>query len=156
MADNYVTFSEEITLKNTEELAWVKEHLGFFRKFHSYFEDKPDLEFEKHPEFSKFEKLCDKYDLEWDWDKLQFEYEISDESIWIYSEGFSDVEQAIRFMQEFLRANRPNDRLHITWAFTCSKPRIGEFGGGAAVITAEKIHSIDLYEWVLEKKNAIH
>src|SRR6266511_2233333 len=40
----------------------------------------------------------------------------------------------------------------MAWADTCSKPRIGEFSGGAAFVTADKIEYIMADEWHREEQ----
>jgi len=153
MADNYCHFSEVISFENEGDRDWVKEHLEFYRKFQVQ-NDGNDLDFEEQPGFKEFDALCEIYGLEWDCEALDFEYDLSADDVHIYSEGFGNVDHAIVFMQEFLRQRDPEGILHLTWAFTCSKPRPGEFGGGAAFITAEKMEIIDLYEWVDKKRKA--
>ena len=54
-------------------------------------------------------------------------------------------------MQKFLAKWRPDDYLTINWACTCSKPRVGEFGGGATFVTATEIEYINSGTWLYEK-----
>ena len=41
--------------------------------------------------------------------------------------------------------------LSFSWAVTCSKMRSGEFGGGAAFVTAKTIKFIDTASWAEEQ-----
>jgi len=36
----------------------------------------------------------------------------------------------------------------LEWSHDCSKPRVDAFGGGAALITARKIKTINTGEWL--------
>ena len=39
----------------------------------------------------------------------------------------------------------------MEWAETCSKPRIGEFGGGAFVVSKEGSHYMNTGTWACKK-----
>jgi len=39
----------------------------------------------------------------------------------------------------------------VTWADSCSKMRIDEFGGGAMFITAEKVEYFSTYDFIQQK-----
>ena len=69
--------------------------------------------------------------------------------IWIHSDEGGDVEvaiAAIETIQTVLQLDTP----HVfSWAYTCSKPRIDEFGGGAAQCRRGHItETIDAYQVV--------
>ena len=68
--------------------------------------------------------------------------------LWVYSEEGGDVDQVIRLVQAFLGKFRPSETWAITWSSTCSKPRVGEFGGGWAVVTAQGVTSGDSWGMV--------
>ena len=59
--------------------------------------------------------------------------------LWLYSEDHADLDQVALLVQKFLRAFRPTELWTITYATTCSKSRWGAFGGGAGIVTADKI-----------------
>lgn len=65
--------------------------------------------------------------------------EIEEDGIWFgcyYGEGNPEhVEIIARKLVEELRVNKP---FFCSWAHTCSKPRVDEFGGGAFVIQRGK------------------
>lgn len=75
-------------------------------------------------------------------------YEIEARGLWVhapYSEG--NLDAAVHLTQAFLRHFAlPTHGVIIAWAATCSKPRIGEFTGGAVLVTAEDFWSADP-EW---------
>ena len=52
------------------------------------------------------------------------------------------------------RSSRPDQCWSLTYATTCSKPRLGEFGGGAVFVTADNIRWNNSYDFVAEQRNA--
>ena len=68
--------------------------------------------------------------------------------LWLYAEESANIETAVRFLQDFLARWRPADVLGFEWAHTCSSPRLGEFGGGAAVVTANYIKWMNTTQWL--------
>ncbi len=61
---------------------------------------------------------------------------------------------AAHLVQKFLKQFAPNDSWSLTWATTCSKPRAGEFGGGAVFVTASDIKWNDSYDFVEQQAEA--
>ncbi len=47
-----------------------------------------------------------------------------------------DVEATANFVSQFLREHRPLAVVGFEWADVCSRPKVGEFGGGAVLVTA--------------------
>ena len=45
----------------------------------------------------------------------------------------------IPLVRKFLKQFRPDDCWSLTWSETCSKPRVGQFGGGAVFVTASDV-----------------
>ena len=43
----------------------------------------------------------------------------------------------------------------MTYARTCSKPRVGEFGGGAVFVTADEVKWENAYDFVEEERHAL-
>jgi len=155
MADNYTFFSAIIKEEDKRHLLWADGHLNIGEMF---WED-PSIDDlggpENHPKWEEYKRWCEIYDVDEDGGSLDFEFQIESDGVWVYSEGFGNVEQAAAFMQLYLRNCRPNGVLTLEAAFTCSKPRPGEFGGSAAFITAEKIEWMSTEGW-LSKKMVLH
>ena len=57
-------------------------------------------------------------------------------------------------VQKFLKKFRPDQCWSLTYAATCSKPRVGEFGGGAMFVTANKIKWQNAYDFIEEQRTA--
>ena len=66
----------------------------------------------------------------------------------VISDEFGSPDAAAGFIQEFLSAFRPAEGIIFEWAHTATKMRPGEFGGGAAVITAAEIRWLNVSGWV--------
>ena len=57
-------------------------------------------------------------------------------------------------VQKFLKKFRPDQCWSLTYATTCSKPRAGEFGGGAMFVTADEIKWQNAYDFIEEQRAA--
>ena len=158
MANNYTQFSEQIDNLTSEEEAWVREELA------------PTCELSEE-EFEVWRDTHPQYD-QWPEDWPTFNYELHSKrgwsqeqqkmvahpdkpkDLWIYSEEYGSIEDIGEFVHAFLKKFRPDQCFTLTWADTCSKPRIGEFGGGAVFVTADDIEWMNTYQWVAEMRSA--
>lgn len=128
MANNYIQFSEMIGGITPEERTWIGSQLD------------PDL-WEAHP--PDWEAPVEDGFLGFDWSLDEVEG-----SLWLYAEETGAPEEAARFVRAFLARFRPDDSFSLTYADHCSKPRPGEFSGGAVFVTAGSIRHEDAYDWV--------
>lgn len=129
MADNFVSTSFEITLQTDDERNW-------WEKESARLDDAWDRSVE-----------LEDYDppLNNDW-----EFIYKENCIWFHSEESFNVDSASLVVQRFLKECRPNGVVGFTWAETCSKPRLDEFGGGACCITANEITFMNTHQWLDE------
>jgi hypothetical protein len=67
--------------------------------------------------------------------------------IWVYSEEDADLGRLEDILSEYQTKFGDQKAIIMSWAHTCSKPRLGEFGGGATVIVAGKIKNLDARNW---------
>lgn len=67
--------------------------------------------------------------------------------VWVYSEEYADMNRLVDILAEYQKTFGDQKAIVLTWAYTCSKPRPGEFGGGAAVIVGGKIESLETRDW---------
>ncbi len=83
-----------------------------------------------------------------DW---QFDTDPSDPSsgpgLWLHSSD-GGIDAVCAFLQHLLQKFDPTGHVALEWSNDCSKPRIDAFGGGAALITARKIKTINTGEWL--------
>ena len=74
--------------------------------------------------------------------------EAEDDTVWIASEEGTDLEFLADVLQDYLQNNDPEGSVGFTWAETCSKLRVDEFGGGAVFITAEDQVWLSTSHWL--------
>jgi hypothetical protein len=77
-----------------------------------------------------------------DWDIEDFEeagyscdFDIPQGEVWVYGDGEGSIESAANLIQRYLDDFEIEGGVHMSFAWTCSKPRINEAGGGAVVVT---------------------
>ena len=75
--------------------------------------------------------------------------------LWVYTEECGAPENIAWLVQKFLKTFRPNQCWSLTYATTCSKPRVGEFGGGAIFVTADEIKWQNAYDFVEEQRRRL-
>ena len=136
MADNYLQFSESLDDLTPKEVRWLKDQLA---------ED----ETTGCPTFLKdYQERTDDDDTD-----CGFQYEFREGSdarryLWICAEEHGDAERVAHLVRKFLQQFHPDQCWSLTYATTCSKPRVGEFGGGAVFVTADAIRWQNAYEFV--------
>jgi len=89
------------------------------------------------------ERMCMEDDVEY-WEiygDVRLEMDEEESGIWVYSSDTGNVEAAMRITEEYLRWMEMDGGVLITWAQTCSKPRIHSFVGGGVVVTRNGIAS---------------
>ena len=164
MANNYLQFSEVIPQLTTQEADWLRAQLEVVCVFgeHEHPEDKlpPGLDRDKADWIGcrAYRDMLD-YDPNYGWD-LGFEYDFSLDGrdqvwgrhLWLYADESGAVDRVAHLVQKFLKALRPDESWSLTWAVSCSKPRVGEFGGGAVVVTAEEITWQDAYDFAADRQ----
>lgn len=70
--------------------------------------------------------------------------------IWVYSEEHADVSRLEDVLAAYQKKFGDQKAIVLSWAFTCSKPRLSEFGGGATVIVGGKVKNLDARQWAEE------
>jgi hypothetical protein len=160
MSNNYVQFSASLALSSEEERQWLRQQLdevclyqlpdGSLR---AVTEDEPEPEgggvvAEAVPRF-----FAEAYrPAELNAEPAMCQYELRPDEFWVYSEESDDPEPPARLVQLFLRKFAPSKTWFVTFATTCDKPRVDEFGGGAVFVTAEEISWVNGYQWAEEQQ----
>ena len=67
--------------------------------------------------------------------------------LWLHSSD-GGIDAVCAFIQHLLQKFNPAGHVTLEWSNDCSKPRVDAFGGGAALITARKIKTINTGEWL--------
>jgi hypothetical protein len=128
MADNYVQFSEIIAELTQAEFAWLTKVLTI---------EVDELSPEEIEELAK-ETGLHSSDLEWGYPPFAYQFQDNSTNLWIYSEEHVNIDNMGALLHTFMEKFKREGFIKITWSETCSRPRVGEFGGGALVITAKK------------------
>ncbi len=160
MANNYLQFSEVLARLTESEEAWLEEQLQPICVFggKEYLEDDVPAEFaDAEADWSGVRFMRDKPDNEWD--ELGFDYCFDENEdwgrhLWLYAEECGDVDNAAWLAHKFLKEFRPQACWSLTYAAICSKPRVGEFGGGAIFVTANEIKWQNAYGFIDQQKAA--
>ena len=129
MADNYVQFSQVLSPVNRRQAAWARRLLGPGGSQH----------------LSAAGIRIDPDEAE-DWP--QFQWQLEGRELWIYSQEGGSPQHVGQFVRAFLRRFRPGDCWQMTWSETCSRPRVGEFGGGGVLVTARSARFFHAHQWV--------
>jgi hypothetical protein len=155
MADNYTQFSDALELDDAAEVAWFRKQFDrtLLDRLRNYELEHAGGKIRK-PRWAKDAVLADHIlaggDAQIGFDVVgpdaQGRY-----SIVFYSEESGDIDAVAVIVQAYLRKFAPARCFGLAWAMTCSKPRIGEFGGGAMFVTAKGVEYINTFEWLDRK-----
>lgn len=133
MADYYTEFSFEMPVPNAEALAYA---LVLHRTGDDYCDSDSPVPDSVPKELHEFLET---------WD-ISVEA-MAENSLWIHG---SDVELACAFTQHLLQKFDPGAVVKFSWANACSKPCLDAFGGGAAIVTASDVKTMDTQRWLHE------
>ncbi len=166
MANNFLEFSEVLPHLTAEEERWLRNQLEVVYVFGDH----------EHIEGS-VPKGLDAANADWygcrawrdledydpdDAEPVGFEFRFHDDDapegwgrhLWLYAEEGAKLERVAHLVQRFLRQFRPRDCWSLTYATWCSKPSVGEFGGGAVFVTANEIQRQNGYHFVAAEREA--
>jgi hypothetical protein len=82
---------------------------------------------------------------------MEVDHQTGPGALWIYSDEYGDPEHVIQFVVRCAELLSLKGIWGFTWSFTCSKPRVGCFGGGAYALdlgTGTAIGDIDCQDWL--------
>ncbi len=153
MADNYCQGSYKLnfrTPENPEWRQWWKDVLEY--TFNQDPSEIPEEVKARHPEaLERLQKAVEKEDYEIfnpaevgfdDSEPSKFYgVELEKEGVWLHGDESWDVNVAVDLIQAFLHRFNLDWVEELSYADTCSKPRIGEFGGTTLFITKDRIMS---------------
>ena len=71
---------------------------------------------------------------------FDFQYEASNGDLVIFTEETGSPDDAVVYVETLLRKKLAREPVMIEWAYTCSSPRIDNFGGGGALVTKDKTY----------------
>lgn len=143
MANNYSQFSEQLLLSNDPEVLkkqkeWISKALLRRDEWEAPIDAVAGSDQEEL--FKQYLAACDVHepgevefwpDFGWN-----FSSDVADGNyVWLYSEDGFNVDNLIAFVQAFLKQHYPDRFFTMQWADYCERLRVGEFGGGALVVT---------------------
>ena len=149
MANNYTEFSEVVSNLSDQEWAWLKSQFEMIAVIDGREFPIEEVPAERSAQTLDWRGCCGlRGFVEYDPDFIgepEFQYEFVEDDpddgryLWIYSDDYGNIDQVGHFIQQFLKRFRPNNCWSLTYACTCSKPRVGQFGGGAVIVTGSDI-----------------
>lgn len=156
MANNYLVFSEVVPQLTAEEEAWLRQQLQLVAV-----QDGQEVEIDdvddapQSAQWSGPRFLRDNAGLNSACDVRGFQFEFHDDHepegwgrhLWLYAEEYGEPGIVAWLMQKFLKRFRPSQFWSLTYATSCSKPRVGEFGGGTVFVTADEIQCQDAHDF---------
>jgi hypothetical protein len=138
MANYYTNFSVVVALKDATEQRYALD-LAAKAVGHFWCESDQPPSTEIPDDFA---------DLLEDW---SFEVDPDgDSGIWLHSDS-GGIDAACAYIKHLLKKFNSQSRVEFEWSHDCSKPRVNAYGGGAAVITAEKIATMSTSEWLRQQ-----
>lgn len=153
MTNNYTFFSEVLQLRDDTDIEWVKLFMAI------------DYEECDNKELWRRQRGVEEgYDEE-NWPSFSWKIEkhqTSEPYLWMYSEESFYPDHVLAFVQTYLQQCNPTGVFTYTYACTCGKPRVGEFGGGWFAISANDYkcgHTHDAVEEaakILQARNAMN
>lgn len=90
-------------------------------------------------------------------DELKYLFNVeehNDTSIWLYANDDFDMENVEEFIKELCTAVTLKGKWGFTYSYSCSKPRLDEFGGGAVVFdlaTGDTVAYTSNHEWLMNQ-----
>ena len=75
--------------------------------------------------------------------------------LWLHSSS-GGIDAVCAFIQHLLQRFDPGGHVPLEWSHDCSKPRTDAFGGGAALITSEKIRHLSTGQWLHRQIARLH
>ena len=143
MANNYLQFSECIDDLSPEEIKFFQDAFAWEPPYNEDNELPDDFEF---PGW---------YDQ--DAEGVHFDYDLdkNDRSLHVYAEEYGNLDTLGELILEFIQKFRPEAIFRLTYAETCSRMRLGEFGGGAMIVHRGGIEFVNSHGWASQKVNEI-
>ena len=146
MADNYVLFSQVVPRLTAAERAWAERTLGCGGRGDEL-QHEPDLARALHDAGIRTRHVDPD-----DWPGFAWELTRPGNDLWLYSSESGNPVHAGEFVRALLARFRPRDCWTLTWAETCSRPRVGEFGGGGLFVTARSIRAFSASDWLAGRR----
>jgi len=140
MANSYTLFSFSVADVTDEERDWLRTEL---------FEDHQDLDDEA------LEAFREKWGVDDEFDVSGVDHAFENGHLYLFSEDGGNPDIAANLIQRFLTRFRPDSAVGFEVAYTCDRPRPGEFGGAAYWVTARDVEVFSTMEWLMGKEKHV-
>lgn len=141
MANNSTQFSEMLVLESEAEIEWVRE----FLQEYPYDEGVSEAEERKWCKVRGIEPGIGDEEC---WPGFGYQIDADGKDLWIHSEDSGNIENVVNFITRYLQKFHQDKCWSMSWADTCDRPRVGEFGGGAVFVTAKRVSWVNTYSWM--------
>jgi len=137
MAQNYMQFSEVIDNLTVEEHDWFKKALAL--NDDGCYDDgvEPPAWWDDSTE------------------SFGFEYDLGQSEIQFYSEEYGNIDTLQALISDFISLFRKDYVFTLSWSESCSKMRVGEFGGGGMIVTLDETRFQNVWGWLQSEKKRI-
>ena len=72
--------------------------------------------------------------------------------VWVHDDaGEGNIDYVCQFIRAYLNKFDLDTKIGFSWASTCSSPRVGEFGGGAVVVSKDDEKWLNTDQWLSEE-----
>ena len=142
MANNCTLFSAELNIATSEERDWLRR---------AVYDPDEMSEAMRVVWLREFGECLLPAVLDDDPPWPDFNAAVGEGDLWVWSMDYGDVYNVALLVQVFLARFDRDDRWGMEWVNTCSKPRPGEFGGGAVFVTKDEMRFMTTSEWLREQ-----
>ena len=151
MANNYSQFSEYVTFETAEQRDWFIERLDFDAEDYCDPEDAEDGDTKTHdsPLYIEMTELGVDDCTTFSGIRAETEGELD---LWVCSEEGGDLSALATLVAHYQRVFGIKTPWGASGSSTCSRPRVGEFGGFACFVHLGKQEWIDTWSWVEGKE----
>lgn len=140
MTSHYTLFAAAVPCATSSQEVWARELMEALERM-DYEDWKPeDRELIKEALGLEEDGLDDVWGVP-GWDIVNGDF-------FLHSDEAANTELTALILQAFIIKHIPNHTMSFSWAYTCSSPRPGEFGGGACYISADEIEYFDVVSMV--------
>lgn len=84
-----------------------------------------------------------------------FDYELGEDEIHFYSEEYGNIDTVQALVSEFISLFRKDYVFTLSWSESCSKMRVGEFGGGGMIVSLDETRFMNVWGWLESEKKRI-
>lgn len=95
----------------------------------------------------------DELDQEEEGSSMGVLYEKEKRGVWIHDDaGYVEIEPLCEAISSWLSHFNSPKYVTVEWAHTCSRPILDAYGGGAALIRAERVDYLSTAQWLRQQE----